>query len=221
MNAATTYDPEIRASRALLAKHLIDQLEAWGFGPIDAGARELVYARETGPGLECRVYTTVEHGMARAKDTDAIRVALVYTAGDRPRPCGKARRVYRTGVVSEIAGRVKDRIDKISEGVEFCRCGAPKFKSRNKNLVCAALCWKSPSEPARSKSTQVVRANPRSGGLLIDVRAPRAGVQTYDGPPPSGEIRKPDAVYDRRAVEQLKGQPMGRRRPDGPRGREW
>lgn len=164
------YDPESYDSRVELATYLDAKLTEWGFAPIKLPkTRERVYAREQGDNLECRVYSTIDGRQTRALAKDAIRVCLVYTGGDKPRGCGKDRRVYRVGVVGEIATRVRDRIERITEGLELCKkCGAPTFKSRRGNQVCAALCW------TKDKPNET-----RGGGLSVEARTALAGLVDY------------------------------------------
>jgi len=151
------YRPDNYDSRVALAELLAERLTSWGFARISIdGTREHVYARECGADLECRVYTTIDGAQCRAKAKDAIRVCMVYTGGEKPRGCGKDRRVYRVGVVGEIADRVKGRIDRITDGVDTCkRCGTPTFKSKKGNQVCAALCWTKEEPQAKPASKRL------------------------------------------------------------------
>ena len=147
------YEPDEYDSRVELANCLVAKLMAMGFRQIKIeGTRERVYARECGDNLECRVYTTIDGRQCRAVGKDAIRVCLVYVDGDGSRGCGKDRRVYRVGVIGEIATRMSGRISRISDNLDTCqRCGVPTFKSRRGKMVCAALCWTKTEMPASNR----------------------------------------------------------------------
>lgn len=169
------YNPDNHHDRAALAERLLSSLAGWGLAEIPSAGGERVFARELAPGLQLRVYTSVEGRAARACGADAIRVSLVYL-GERARPLAKDRRVYRTGDIDGIVARTKDRIDRVSGAaseLERCSsCGAPKFTAKSGKLVCAAICWERrepgpaantpPIEPApaRSEAPAVVRESP-------------------------------------------------------------
>jgi len=191
-----TYNPESAASRRELAEHMIAQLESWGFEEGPQAGRERVFVRCLDFRLECRVYTSISGSATRVKDTDAIRVSIIYT-GTPPRPLGKSPRVYRKGVIPEIVGRIKERVDELEASVaklERCHCGAPKFTSGKGNLVCAALCW-TRAKPEPEPKPEPRQAAPTRLGPLTPAR-PAA---TTTAPEPR----------------------TGRRRADAPRGRAW
>lgn len=197
-----TYNPESAASRRELAEHMIAQLESWGFEEGPQAGSERVFVRCLDFRLECRVYTSISGSATRAKDTDAIRVSLIYT-GTPPRPLGKSPRVYRKGVIPEIVGRIKERVDEIEASVaklQRCHCGAPKFTSGKGNKVCAALCWKRAEAREQPETEKLVAPEPR--------RAPPAARGRLTPAKPAASTTAP--------VERT-----GRRRADAPRGRAW
>jgi len=164
------YNPESYESRVVLAELITAKLLEWGFGRIEIpGTREHVYARNCGVDLECRVYTTIDGKQVRAKAKDAIRVCLVYVGGEKPRGCGKDRRVHRTGVVGEIVERVKERIDNVTKDIDRCRkCGTPTFRSKKGNDVCAAFCWKQ-DEATKTEAPKGCRLSDDARKLLVSL----------------------------------------------------
>ena len=121
-----TYESSSALHRNLLAVGIRQELTRLGFGLVSI------------PG-------TNEQGDAvRASGDDSIKVCAVYVGGDRPRGLFKERRVFRTGQLEEIPGRVKDRIKLTAaelNGAETCDCGAPKGTSKAGKKYCMALCW--------------------------------------------------------------------------------
>lgn len=108
-------------------------------------AREDVYEYITPePRIRIRVYTTIVGKEVRRSGEDAIRVCLVYKNGEHTKGLSKQRRVNRTGTINDIVNRTRGRMrDAFKDGakLEKCHCGAPKFKSKKNNMVCAELCW--------------------------------------------------------------------------------
>lgn len=145
----TTYDPENSNHRIALALDLRAILTGLGFTPISIpGTNEEVFARSSTriSGVQMRVYSSIVGNEVRRVGGDSIKVCAVHVAGDKVTAgLVKEQRVFRTGQLEEIAGRVKDRIRLAAldiNGMDLCRCGAPKAKSKKGNMYCVALCWK-------------------------------------------------------------------------------
>ena len=142
-----TYESSSALHRNLLAVGIRQELTRLGFGPASIpGTKEQVFAKASArlAGVEIRVFTTIEGDAVRASGDDSIKVCAVYVGGDRPRGLFKERRVFRTGQLEEIPGRVKDRIKLTAaelNGAETCDCGAPKGTSKAGKKYCMALCW--------------------------------------------------------------------------------
>ena len=142
-----TYESSSALHRNLLAVGIRQELTRLGFGPVSIpGTKEQVFAKASArlTGVEIRVFTTIEGDAVRASGDDSIKVCAVYVGGDRPRGLFKERRVFRTGQLEEIPGRVKDRIKLTAaelNGAETCDCGAPKGTSKAGKKYCMALCW--------------------------------------------------------------------------------
>jgi len=150
------YDHEDRGHREILAATMVAMLDNAGFTeepPKDRGfytRKERMFSRPVGGGIRVCVYTTVVGDEVRRVGTDAIRVCAVYTASDgRDRGIARAeKRVNRTGEIVAITDRTLERMREVwgliktKGGIERCHCGAPKFRSKKGNHVCAELCWK-------------------------------------------------------------------------------
>ena len=76
---------------------------------------------------------------------DSIKVCSVYTNREgQVNGVTKEQRVFRTGQLEAIAGRIKDRIGKVAgelNAAQTCDCGAPKLLSKKGNLYCGDRCW--------------------------------------------------------------------------------
>ena len=144
----TAYDASSAFSRNILAVGIRQELTRLGFTQIAVpGTKEQVFAKSSTrlAGVEIRVFSTIEGSAVRASGDDSIKVCAVYTGGDRPRGLFKERRVFRTGQLEEIPGRIKDRIKLTAaelNAAETCDCGAPKGTSKAGKKYCMALCWK-------------------------------------------------------------------------------
>jgi len=172
-----TYEPTKVDSRRELATELTTMLEGAGFRPFDEPrANEDVFIREveTVPGAAVKVYTSCERGAARVVGADAIRVAGLYkNASGKVFGIVSDTRVNRVGTVADIVSRTKGRMRNVYSAVstgERCHCGAPKFKSKKGNMVCAELCFVSgagstDSAPAESTDSAPVTAYPTPQGL--------------------------------------------------------
>jgi len=143
------YDPANFNHRTALAMDIQATLLGLGFTRMEIpGTREDVYSRTSARvrGVEMRIYTSIVGGEVRDVGGDSIKVCAVYKMEDgSARGLMKERRVFRTGQLEEIAGRVKDRIRLVAgdiNGVQICRCGGPIGKSKAGKDYCMALCWK-------------------------------------------------------------------------------
>jgi hypothetical protein len=147
------YDPNRAEDRRRLAADMIDNLTAAGFAPlVTAPHGERVFTRAVAPDLDVSVWTSIEGIEARACGTDAIRVALVYSApGEARRGVARDVRVHRTGTIPRILARLEGRIARtaaLAGEIPRCReCGAPTFESSKGARVCAALYWKPAPAP--------------------------------------------------------------------------
>ena len=144
------YDMSIE-HRRLLGVELLAMLDEAGFGRIEReDTDEAIFAREIpDTGIRVLVYSgcdPTEAGMtARSCGSDAIRVCAVYQGTDRERGIVSAKRVHRTGHVGAIVKRTLSRMREVwgaAAHVGHCSdCGAPLFKSKRGNPVCADVCW--------------------------------------------------------------------------------
>lgn len=142
-----TFEAEIREAKKHSAYPA--RRRRWGGGPrvdVIRGGREEVWERATpAPNVSIRVFTTIVGNEVRTKAKDAIRVQLVYKNGLNVRRLTSEKRVNRTGDAHKIVDRTLERMrNAFEEGktLQKCeRCGAPKFKSKKGNFVCADICW--------------------------------------------------------------------------------
>ncbi|OHD18668.1 MAG: hypothetical protein A2Y38_19545 [Spirochaetes bacterium GWB1_59_5] len=144
------YNPLAPQDRLELAAALVLKLQECNFHLEDRpGTKERVYSRtvDGSPGIRVLVYTTVEGKQVREVGDDAIRVVAVYTNKEgQERGIAKAeKRVHRTGEFQAIVDRTYARMREVyalAKQAEKCpSCGAPLFKSKKGNLVCADICW--------------------------------------------------------------------------------
>ena len=174
-----SYDPRSFNDRTNLSKRLQTMLVEAGFAPtVIKGTREKVFARPVDgkEGVRVLVYTTIDGARVRACGKDAIRVCAVYMSKDgRERGIASAdKRVHRTGSIDAIVDRTLSRMREVygavAKGeVERCSCGAPKFKSKRGNMVCADLCWtKGQAAPSRRRRRHAPRINRATGTAEID-----------------------------------------------------
>lgn len=148
-----TYDPQAQLHREALAGFILSSLHEAGFSEVTkhgSFVKEMVFEREVKDNIWVKVYTTVceDEGRisVRMKDKDAIRVIGVYRSSEgKERGIIRAkRRVFRVGKVEDIPERMLERMREVWRLCmvpESCKCGAPKFKSKKGNEVCADLCW--------------------------------------------------------------------------------
>jgi hypothetical protein len=143
------YDPSSTEHRKTLAEGILSTMQAAGL-QIDElrNSQEITLSVLVKEGIKVRVYTSVDKrdGLIRACGEDAIRVCTLYrTREGDVRGIGKETRVHRTGDINMIVVRLVERIAKAKEALKempICHCGAPQFKSKKGNMVCADLCWK-------------------------------------------------------------------------------
>ena len=142
------YDPNNSNHRVALALDIKATLAGIGFQPIEVpGAKELVFARNSTRlrGVQMRIYTSIVGNEVRQVGGDSIKVCSVYTNREgQVNGVTKEQRVFRTGQLEEIAGRIKDRIGKVAgelNAAQVCGCGAPKLLSKKGNLYCGDRCW--------------------------------------------------------------------------------
>jgi len=140
------YNPDYIQHRRLLAEKLTSMLEYCGFQIVE-GYKEKVYSRpvHTNTDISVLVFSSIFGNEVALDAQDAIRVSVVYNAvGNKVKPLGKMKRVYRRGDIDDIVSRTRLRMRgayKIGLNPEKCHCGAPKFTSKKGNLVCAEACW--------------------------------------------------------------------------------
>ena len=143
----SVFEAEIRASNA--NKYVGDSRRRRRRYAYDAKVppllREEVWERSTpDPRIRIRVYTTIVGQEVRAVGTDAIRVQLVYKNGDKTQQLLPKKRVNRTGKSKAIIERTLTQMRAAfvtGKSLQKCHCGAPKFKSKKDNMVCADKCW--------------------------------------------------------------------------------
>ena len=142
------YNPTEYNHRALLANGIVNTIKAKGFDQISLlGCREAVFTKPVSGKIQIRIYTSIEGGTVRDCGDDAIRVCTVYATRDGGvRGVGHETRINRVGDINGIVVRLAERIAKSMEAANdlpCCpNCGAPQFKSKKGNMVCADLCWK-------------------------------------------------------------------------------
>jgi len=156
--------------RQVLALDIIKKLEDCGFEEAFLGEGERIYQRAIpDTGINVRVYTSVVGMEARESGRDAIRVCAVYDTRDGDtRGIGSSTRVHRTGDIHAIVDRMHQRMRLVWKDAatgERCTCGAPKFKAKSGNFVCADICWLSDEEKKASqyaRKTKSVRGTSRN-----------------------------------------------------------
>lgn len=126
---------------------VISTLASKGFQEVSVGRGERIFKMDIpNTRIAVTVYTSVVGNSARQKGADAIRVAALYTMKNgKTRGLVKETRVNRVGTPEEIAERMLERARSVwksaKTGCRCERCGAPKFKSKKGNAVCAEACW--------------------------------------------------------------------------------
>ena len=145
------YNHEEYGHRWALATEVRMAVLGLGFTPkAIPGTNELVLTKPSGrlKGVEVLVYTTIVGEAVRPMGVDAIRVCAVFNPTDetkRGRGILKERKVLRTGEITEIPGRVVERIKDIAgelNDLKHCNsCGAPGLVSKKGNMYCADACW--------------------------------------------------------------------------------
>lgn len=203
MTFTADYNPSNPTHRRALATQVISRVSDLGFVEVERTSgryapKELVFSRRvTLPTLEeqlgapcsgqmtVRVYSTIGFdGSVRTVGADSIKVAAVYVdRNGRTRGIGKDKRVHRTGTIERILERLSGRIENVlnlATQPERCPdCGAPRFKSKKGNMVCAEFCWKNPIIQTRKQAKR---------NAIAQAKAKTTGINTtpWIGEPPPG-----------------------------------
>lgn len=147
------YDPSLALHRRHLAQRIVNVCLTAGFAEEaitvrKANVRERVFYRavDGAPGIRIQVWTTVEGDEVRSSGADAIRVCAVYrNKKGEDRGIVAATRTHRVGTVDDICDRLlirmRETYKKARRPTRCSRCGAPTFKSKRNNDVCADLCF--------------------------------------------------------------------------------
>jgi len=144
------YNPNDAVDRGKLAVALHRMLVESGFDQkVDKQSRERVYGRMVHgmDHVEVLVYSTIRANThtVRSRAQDSIKVCAVYHGPKGDKGLLSTKRINRTGYIVEIAQRMLEAMREVYGDVrqtEYCdNCGAPLFKSRRGNMVCAAICW--------------------------------------------------------------------------------
>jgi len=154
------YKPHDSADRGKLAVALHRMLVESGFDQkVDKKSRERVYGRMVHgmDNVEVLVYSTIRANTytVRSCAQDSIKICAVYHSARGDKGLASTKRINRTGHIVAIVQRTLDTMRDVYGTVrqtEYCEeCGAPKFKSRRGNLVCAEICWDASAtfEPAQ------------------------------------------------------------------------
>lgn len=157
MSDGLTYDPNLAMHRRVLAQHILNVVLTAGFMEEDPTGRnslikERVFYRGVDgvPNVRVQVWTTIvgfdDDATVRDSGKDAIRVCAVYsTKGGLERGIVSTTRIHRVGTIEAICERLLDRMREVYRKAarpKRCdRCGAPTFISKNKNQVCAEICF--------------------------------------------------------------------------------
>lgn len=151
------YDPNLAMHRRVLAQHILNVVLTAGFMEEDptgrnAAIKERVFYRgcDDTPNVRIQVWTTItgfdDDATVRESGTDAIRVCAVYsTKKGLERGIVSTTRIHRTGTIEAICERLLTRMREVYRKAarpQRCdKCGAPTFTSKNKNQVCAEICF--------------------------------------------------------------------------------
>lgn len=110
-----------------------ERLTAAGFQLLPATSGEEVYGRahDKDPRYMVKVYSSILRGAAEARGcgADAIRVVALFTPRDKTYPIFKSARVYRTGTVEAVLGRMIERAREA-----YVRCNEHR-RERNAPMV--------------------------------------------------------------------------------------
>jgi len=199
----TDYNPRNTAHRAALAEGITAALAAAGFEEVPRtygryATKEQVFSKRVDlptieeligapcPGqMTVRVYSTIGFdGLVRNAGADSIKVAAVYVdRKGKTRGIGSDTRVHRTGTIERVLERLTSRLGNVSKtATQPCRCddcGAPKFKSKKGNMVCAEFCWNDPTVQAR-------KAAKRQAKVREEAKATGVNPHPWLGPAPAG-----------------------------------
>ena len=123
------------------------ELEGWGCACTPGAPAAKRYV--TIPHVFVAVFTSIpSHGSLTVRESgkDAIRVCAIFDDGDRTLGLAKETRINRSGTIEGIIDRALERLRSCwSTATDRPLCSSCKgitFRSRAKNDVCAALCWK-------------------------------------------------------------------------------
>jgi hypothetical protein len=150
MSDSNRYKPHEAKDRGKLAVSLHRMLVESGFDQkVDKKSRERVYGRMVHDmdNVEVLVYSTIRSNTmtVRSCAQDSIKVCAVYHGERGDKGLLSTKRINRTGHIAAIVQRTLETMRDVYGGVrqvDCCEnCGAPKFKSKRGNLVCAAICW--------------------------------------------------------------------------------
>lgn len=139
------YNPRVRDDRVRLASAIERKLLSCKFRMEDSNGEKVYSLPVKDTGMYIVVYTSIVGNEVRRDGKDAIRVAGIYIDEGVRRGITSNKRVNRTGDVDSIVDRMYVRMRKTwvsCLNASRCRCGAPQFRSKSGNLVCAKICWK-------------------------------------------------------------------------------
>jgi hypothetical protein len=151
------YDPENVSDRVLLASALKNRLveskftlslhhsseDVYTFVPLESISVEGLIEKKPS-NFRINVFTSIENAVIRKKDSDAIRVSLIWSRNGLTLPILKEKRVYRKGEIPEIVERTMERcrnVYKELQGFKYCHCKAPLVLSKKGNIICIERCW--------------------------------------------------------------------------------
>lgn len=143
------YDPNNSFHRKALALDLKATLLGLGLVPEERpGTRELVFGRPSSrlARTHLRVYTSIVDDEVRDIGSDSIKVCVTFDRTDgATRGVLREARVFRTGQIEEIPGRLVSRIEgaiKELKALPACtRCGSPVLVAKTGKPYCADACW--------------------------------------------------------------------------------
>ena len=143
------YDPNNAFHRKALALEIKATLLGLGLVAEERpGTRELVFGRASSrlTRTNLRVYTSIVDDEVRDLGSDSIKVCVTFdrTEGGT-RGVLREARVFRTGQIEEIPGRLVNRLQgaiKELKALEPCnRCGSPILVAKTGRPYCADACW--------------------------------------------------------------------------------
>ena len=158
---STIYDPGSVADRSSLATAIRSILLVAGFKLVNHDSRDgEVWKRSTpNSAFTLVVLTGIIDGLVAPKGGQAIRVFTSYlNQAKRDRVVTDWFRIMRTGTMEGICERMLGQArNAFLQGAHCQRCGdcgAPTFRSRKGNRVCAELCWAQPEDGTKALETE-------------------------------------------------------------------